>query len=108
MLFVASAELGAIAGGASSEQTHHIKAFARNVGLAFQTADDLMDVTVDAGIMGKDALQDVEKPTLVSIAGVKAARKSCNEHLAAADESLIASGVSTKKIRALVQSIFGE
>ena len=42
-LFMAAACMGALAGGGSAEQVARLRAFARNLGLAFQHEDDLLD-----------------------------------------------------------------
>ena len=45
-------------------------AYAKNLGLAFQIVDDLIDVTGEAAEAGKDVGQDLKKTTFVSFSGV--------------------------------------
>jgi geranylgeranyl pyrophosphate synthase len=52
-LLKASAIIGAIIGGASSDEVSKISVYAENVGLAFQIQDDLLDVIANEGKFGK-------------------------------------------------------
>jgi farnesyl diphosphate synthase len=71
-----SAEAGAILGKAPSAQRHALAAYGRDVGAAFQIADDLLDATASAAETGKRTGKDAEagKATLVSLLGVERAR----------------------------------
>lgn len=46
-------EVGAIAGGGSPDQIEALRSYARNVGLAFQIQDDLLDITAEHATFGK-------------------------------------------------------
>lgn len=69
-------EAGAILGHASPQAISSIQGYARDLGLAFQIADDLLDVEGDASEVGKATGKDADagKATLVSIMGVERAR----------------------------------
>jgi geranylgeranyl diphosphate synthase type II len=54
-----AAEVGAIAGGGSPEQIAALRSYARNVGLAFQIQDDLLDITAESAAFGKKIGGDV-------------------------------------------------
>jgi geranylgeranyl diphosphate synthase, type II len=54
-----AAEVGAIAGGGTAEQIAALRSYARNVGLAFQIQDDLLDITADETALGKRIGGDV-------------------------------------------------
>lgn len=58
---------------------HRVEVFAKNLGLAFQITDDILDVTADAEQLGKDVGKDVERLTFVKLAGVDGARKLSDE-----------------------------
>jgi geranylgeranyl pyrophosphate synthase len=58
-LFVLAAEGGAVCAGASDEQAHALRAYARNLGLAFQVADDVLDYTGSDEDLGKPAGSDL-------------------------------------------------
>jgi geranylgeranyl pyrophosphate synthase len=70
-LFVACARLGARLGGAGPRADGLAEAYARNLGLAFQVKDDLLDATGHAAEMGKDARQDRGKATFVACLGAR-------------------------------------
>jgi geranylgeranyl diphosphate synthase type II len=105
-LFVASAEMGAVLADMPEDRIDHVRRFARHLGLAFQTADDLLDKSADPKLIGKDVNKDEGKATLVSIFGARQARLTCEEHLAAADAALISSGVNSAPIQALIAKYF--
>jgi geranylgeranyl diphosphate synthase type II len=52
-LWIAAAEIGAIAGGGTAVQIAAAGRYARRVGLAFQVRDDLLDVTATTETLGK-------------------------------------------------------
>lgn len=58
-LFSACCEIGAILGGADSEQQRALREFGLNLGTAFQLADDLLDFTADTDVLGKAAGADL-------------------------------------------------
>jgi farnesyl diphosphate synthase len=71
-----SCEAGAVLGRASEELHHALHAYAHDLGLAYQIADDLLDVEGEAGVVGKATGKDADagKATFVSILGVERAR----------------------------------
>ncbi|MFI5118918.1 MAG: polyprenyl synthetase family protein [Thermoanaerobaculia bacterium] len=71
-LFVASAEFGAVLGGAREKELAAVRSYARNVGLAFQIVDDLLE-QAPAGESGKSARR-APAPTFVRHVGADGAR----------------------------------
>jgi len=71
-----SAEAGAILGRAPTAQRHQLAAYGRDLGAAFQIADDLLDAEGTTEETGKTAGKDAAagKATMVSILGVEMAR----------------------------------
>ncbi len=69
-LFEAAARLGVRLGGGDEELEDLASAYARNLGLAFQIKDDLLDVTGSESELGKDVGQDKEHATFVGQLGV--------------------------------------
>jgi octaprenyl-diphosphate synthase len=63
-LIAVSAELGAICSGATSSQKEAVASFARELGVAFQVQDDLLDLTAQQSALGKPVGKDVEKGKL--------------------------------------------
>ena len=72
-LFVASAEFGAVLGGAREKELAAVRSYARNVGLAFQIVDDLLEAGPDAAETGKTARR-APAPTFVRHVGEDGAR----------------------------------
>ena len=107
VLFVASAHIGALCAGLSTRRVEAVKLFAKHVGLAFQTADDLIDQTGNTQSAGKDVHQDDGIPTLITLNGQHAARRSCKVHLEKAMHALQQSGIDPEGPSALVDGIFG-
>ncbi len=71
-----SAEAGAILGRAPAAHRHLLAAYGRDIGAAFQIADDILDVESTSEELGKAAGKDQAsgKATLVSVLGVERAR----------------------------------
>ena len=77
----ASSEVGAICGGATEKQRAALLEYSKNIGLAFQIRDDILDVTGTDGNMGKTLGKDREsgKTTFVDIFGVGGAQRKAVE-----------------------------
>ncbi len=75
-LIAFSCEAGGILGKAPLRQRQALKAYAHDIGLAFQIADDLLDVEGDPATVGKAVRKDAEagKATFVSLLGIERAR----------------------------------
>ena len=76
-LITASLHCGAIIGGADAEQLKSIEHYAQNIGLAFQVADDILNVEGDPKLMGKAVGTDRlrEKSTYPSILGLSESKQ---------------------------------
>jgi len=72
-LIEASIIAGAILGNGSFEQIEKLKIYAKNIGLAFQVTDDILNVEGDPVVMGKDIGTDEarKKSTYPSILGIE-------------------------------------
>ena len=81
---------GAILGGATPEEVEACELFALNIGLAFQVADDILDVTQSTEELGKTAGKDenTEKTTYPKLLGLDGARAEAERLIAEAKESL--------------------
>jgi geranylgeranyl pyrophosphate synthase len=75
-LIRASCGLGALAAEAPAEQVEALRQYGADIGLAFQVADDVLDVTGTSEDLGKTAGKDVAtaKSTYVRLLGVEGAR----------------------------------
>lgn len=79
VLFSASAAGGAECARAGPEVVAALTAYAKNLGLAFQIVDDLIDATATAESAGKSTGRDARKTTFVSFSGVDGARQLASE-----------------------------
>ncbi|HEY0781459.1 MAG TPA: polyprenyl synthetase family protein, partial [Thermoanaerobaculia bacterium] len=100
-LFMAAGELGAMAADAKRRDLEVIARFAKNLGLAFQIADDLLDVLSTPEETGKDSGQDEGKVTFVKLLGVAGAQSLAEELLGFAGESLAPLGRKAEPLRQL-------
>jgi len=76
-LIVYACEAGAVLGGASETERAALVAYGRDLGLAFQIADDLLDLEGDEALAGKRLGKDAEagKATFVDLYGADGARQ---------------------------------
>jgi len=106
-LFVASASAGTLTAGAGSDQRQWLAAFAKNLGLAFQIIDDLLDVEGNPEDTGKAVRSDARKTTFVSFSGVAGARQLALELCQTADHALTPFGTRADRLRALSAFVAG-
>lgn len=90
-LFGAAVELGALMGEASVETRVTLRRFGYDLGLAFQIADDLLDVVGDEAAMGKNVHKDADanKLTFPALYGVEATREKLALVVSQAKSSLL-------------------
>jgi geranylgeranyl diphosphate synthase type II len=100
-LFIAAAELGAMAADARRRELEVVTRYAKNLGLAFQITDDLLDVEGDPAVVGKDVAKDAAKVTFVKLLGLDGARALAAELLEFAQASLTPLGARAAPLRAL-------
>jgi geranylgeranyl diphosphate synthase type II len=80
-LIVAALELGGIVAGGTPAQLEALKAYGRNVGLAFQITDDLLDVAGNQEAVGKRLAKDADrgKLTFPRLMGVESSRRNAEK-----------------------------
>jgi geranylgeranyl diphosphate synthase type II len=98
-LFMAAGEIGAMAADAKRRDLEVVARFAKNLGLAFQISDDLLDVLGTPEVTGKDTGKDVGKVTFVRLLGVEGAQALEDELLGFASESLAPLGRKADVLR---------
>lgn len=98
-----SAEAGAILGRAAPPLRAHIAAYGRDLGAAFQIADDVLDAVGTTEGIGKTAGKDeaAGKATLVALLGVDRARAQAEALATQAVSHLAAFGERADRLRAL-------
>lgn len=76
-LIESSMMIGATLAGTSPEEIQTVETIAKNVGIAFQIQDDVLDVTSSLEVLGKPVLSDEknEKTTYVTLVGLDKARE---------------------------------
>lgn len=86
----ASVRVGALAGGAESAHLEDLADYGAKVGLAFQIADDLLDLLGDEKVLGKPVGSDLrqEKKTYPALFGIRASGERARELAEAAVASL--------------------
>jgi farnesyl diphosphate synthase len=91
----------------SAEQTAAIDAFGRTIGIAFQIKDDILDVTGETNVIGKQAGADqrLSKATYPGLLGVDEAMQRCDALLASALERLDDFGEDAAPLRWLARFI---
>jgi farnesyl diphosphate synthase len=106
-LLAAAVEMGAILGKVPPQARMHLRAYARDIGLAFQIADDLLDVEGDIEKAGKALRKDESqgKQTFVTLMGVDQARDQARALVDQAVLRLASYGSEADILRALARFI---
>lgn len=104
-LFIAAAELGALAGRARARETEGLSRYAKNLGLAFQITDDLLDYSGDPSKTGKDAGLDRDRTTFVNLSGIDGARRLVDDLIDAAVEALGPFGKRAARLVAMAEMV---
>ena len=102
-LFEFSCCAGGILGGAGPDEIQRLTTYARELGLAFQIGDDLIDVLGSAETAGKQVAKDQAqgKATLVSLWGPERARAEAEALAQRAGEALSTFGAAAEILREL-------
>ena len=106
-LLAAAVEMGAILGRVPEEGRAHLRAYARDIGLAFQIADDLLDHEGDEAKAGKALRKDARqgKATFVSLMGPDQARQQAHALSEQAIGHLNGHGEEADILRALARFV---
>lgn len=100
-LFVASAAVGGMLANVAEPMLARLEAYAKNLGLAFQITDDVLDVTASAETLGKDVGKDEQKLTFVRLAGVDGARQLAAELIETSISAIAPLGAKGEHLRDL-------
>lgn len=100
-LFVAAAAVGGMLANIHPAPLQRVEVFAKNLGLAFQITDDVLDVTSSPETLGKDVGKDEQRLTFVKLAGVEGARKLSVELVETSLAAIEPLGSAAKPLRDL-------
>jgi len=91
----------------SNEHIAAVSIYAKNIGLAFQVIDDILDVEADTHTLGKTAGKDANsnKPTYVTILGLANAKKHARQLYETAIDALAPFGDNAQRLRELASFI---
>lgn len=108
-LISAAVEMGALCGSISEQERQALGRFAARVGLGFQVADDVLDVSADAQTLGKTPGKDAAagKPTFVALLGLAGAQDYARGLHQSAIAELSAFGPRADRLREVAQALLG-
>ena len=104
-LFVLCVRAAASLARARAAEVAALEAYARNLGLAFQVTDDLLDATSTAEALGKDTARDRGKTTFVDLCGVGEARRLASDLVGTAKEALAPFGKRSRVLSAIADYV---
>jgi farnesyl diphosphate synthase len=106
-LIAASVEMGAILGHLPAEGRTPLRGYARDVGLAFQIVDDIMDVEGNEALAGKALHKDAAagKATFVSLMGLERAKQQASALVDQALNHLAQYGSEADLLRAIARYV---
>jgi len=106
-LISCAVEMGAIAGNATLEQKALLDTFSKNIGLAFQVHDDILDVIGDTDTLGKPQGSDqaANKSTYPALMGLEAAQEKAQQLISQAISSLQALPFDSSLLQAFARYI---
>jgi len=106
-LFSAAAQLGSVAGGGNEEETRRLARYGRELGLAFQIVDDILDVEGSTEVLGKTAGKDAlsGKATYPRVHGMDEARRRAEELLETALSAIAPFEKAAEPLAALARRV---
>jgi geranylgeranyl diphosphate synthase, type II len=98
---------GAILAGATDRELEKLSQFARNIGLAFQIIDDILDLTATQAELGKTAGKDLQaqKATYPKLWGLEASKREADRLVTEAKSILAEFGDRARPLTALADYI---
>jgi geranylgeranyl pyrophosphate synthase len=106
-LICAAVRIGGLAARASEERVEAFGVYGRAVGLAFQIADDVLDVTETSDVLGKTAGRDLvlQKSTYPALLGVEGAKARALALVEEGCSALRAAGLLTPQLEHLARYV---
>lgn len=108
-LILAAIQTGALIGGADETALQALTRYGEAAGLAFQVADDILDVIGDQQVLGKDVGSDQQrgKATYVALLGLEQAKTRATELRDLAISALEPLGAAAEPLRQIAGYIVG-
>ena len=106
-LLEVSVATGALLGGANPRDVKQCETFANDIGIAFQVADDILDVTATSEALGKTAGKDLDadKTTYPKLMGLDGARAEAERLYQEAIDSVVPYGEASIPLIAIAKYI---
>jgi geranylgeranyl diphosphate synthase, type II len=106
-LIAASAAVGAIIAGASDDEIERLRGYGQRIGLAFQIADDILDVTSTSEQLGKTPGKDqaANKATYPAIYGIEASHARARQLVDEAVETVSTLGRNASLLQEIARFI---
>ncbi|MFH1748788.1 MAG: polyprenyl synthetase family protein [Planctomycetota bacterium] len=106
-LLEVACRMGGLCAGAHDEVLEAVTSYGRHLGLAFQIADDLLDVTGNTATLGKQVGKDANaaKQTYPAAFGVEQSRTRAWQEITTALDALKPFGESAQRLRQLAQYV---
>jgi len=106
-LIAASAAVGGIIAGADDDEIARLRAYGQRIGLAFQIADDILDVTSTSEQLGKTPGKDqaANKATYPAIHGIEASHVRARQLVDEAVETVSTLGRDTSLLQEIARFI---
>jgi len=107
-MILASITMGALSTGhATADQLTALEVYGRAIGLAFQVQDDILDVTSDTAVLGKQQGADLalNKPTYTALLGLNGAKEKAQQLHRQAIDALTIFNDSADQLRAVADYI---
>jgi octaprenyl-diphosphate synthase len=103
-LFSVCMRLGAILGGATPEQEERVAKYGRDLGMAFQIVDDVLDLTASENILGKPVASDLRegKVTMAVIHALQHCTREERQRIAAIVDQRAFNGVTHADILSIL------
>jgi geranylgeranyl diphosphate synthase type II len=100
-LIMVSVRVGATLGGANEEKLNALTHFGEGIGLAFQIADDILNVEGQAALLGKKIGSDLSrrKATYPSLLGLEESKRRAKELVASAVEAIRSFGPEAEPLQ---------
>ena len=107
-LFIAAIEMGGQIASVDATRLSALSVLGREVGLAFQTLDDLIDLSRSSSEAGKDTGKDTGKATVATVMGQDAARAEVSRHAAIALAAIAPFTARDGPLHSFVAAMLGE